>query len=114
VSGTTVLVTAATKDGSTGEIAQTIGVALTDRGLPAVGLPPEEVGDISRYDAVVLGSAVYSGHWLPAATALVERCSDSRRAGRSGCSQRPDREARPVADQEDWARTRWTCLTSAR
>jgi hypothetical protein len=37
VSGTTVLVTAATKDGSTGEIAQTIGAALTDRGLPAVG-----------------------------------------------------------------------------
>jgi menaquinone-dependent protoporphyrinogen oxidase len=73
----TVLVTAATKNGSTGEIAQAIGAALTDRGVPAVVTPPDEVGDIGEYDAVVLGSAVYSGHWMPAATALVERCSDA-------------------------------------
>jgi menaquinone-dependent protoporphyrinogen oxidase len=73
----TVLVTAATKNGSTGEIAEAIGTALTDRGVPALVLPPEEVGDISRYDAVVLGSAVYSGHWLAAALALVNRSSDA-------------------------------------
>lgn len=71
----TVLVTAATKSGATGEIAQAIGAALTERGVPAVVLPPEEVHDIGGYDAVVLGSAVYSGHWLPPATALVERCA---------------------------------------
>jgi len=71
----TVLVTAATKNGSTGEIAQAIGAALTRRGVPAVVMAPDEVQDISGYDAVVLGSAVYSGHWMPAATTLVERCS---------------------------------------
>ncbi len=73
----TVLVTAATKNGSTGEIAQAIGAGLTARGLPAVVMSPDEVRDIGEYDAVILGSAVYSGHWMPAATALVERCSDA-------------------------------------
>jgi len=73
----TVLVTAATKNGSTVEIARAIGAALTERGVAAVVVPPDEVRDIGGYDAVVLGSAVYSGHWMPAATALVERCSDA-------------------------------------
>ena len=72
-----VLVTAATKNGSTAEIARAIGSALTDRGVQAVVVPPDEVQDIAQYDAVVLGSAVYSGHWMPAATALVTRCSDA-------------------------------------
>jgi menaquinone-dependent protoporphyrinogen oxidase len=71
----TVLVTAATKNGSTGEIAQAIGTALTERGVPAVVMSPEEVRELGGYDAVVLGSAVSSGHWMPAAIALVERCS---------------------------------------
>lgn len=73
----TVLVTAATKHGSTREIADAIGAGLTERGVPAVVLPPEEVRDISEYEAVVLGSAVYAGHWLPAAIELVDRCSAS-------------------------------------
>jgi menaquinone-dependent protoporphyrinogen oxidase len=96
MSGMTVLVTAATKHGSTAEIAQTISAALTDRGVPAVVLPPEEVGDISLYEAVVLGSAVYSGHWLAAALALVDRSADTW-AGRpvwlfsSGPIGKPDR-----------------------
>ena len=92
----TVLVTAATTNGSTGEIAQAIGTALTALGVPVVVLPPEEVRDISRYDAVVLGSAVYSGHWLPDAMDLVDRTSDAW-AGRpvwlfsSGPIGKPDR-----------------------
>jgi menaquinone-dependent protoporphyrinogen oxidase len=69
----TVLVTAATKNGSTGEIARAIGEALVARGAATVVLPPEEVRDLGGYDAVVLGSAVYSGHWLPEALALVDR-----------------------------------------
>jgi menaquinone-dependent protoporphyrinogen oxidase len=69
----TVLVTAATKHGATGEIAEAIGAALTERGVPTVVLPPEQVDDIGGYDAVVLGSAVYAGRWLPAAMALVDR-----------------------------------------
>jgi menaquinone-dependent protoporphyrinogen oxidase len=96
MSGMTVLVTAATTNGSTREIAEAIGAALTERGVPVVVLPPEEVRDIGRYDAVVLGSAVYSGHWLPSAMGLVDRGAGSW-AGRpvwlfsSGPIGKPDR-----------------------
>lgn len=67
-----VLVTAATKYGATGEIAQAIGEALRERGLDAAVIPPDSVGNIDAYDAVVLGSAVYSGQWLKSATALAD------------------------------------------
>jgi menaquinone-dependent protoporphyrinogen oxidase len=70
-----VLVTAATKYGATGEIARAIGDVLTGRGLEARVIPPEEVGRIEDYDAVVFGSAVYAGHWLKPAKELVDRSS---------------------------------------
>jgi menaquinone-dependent protoporphyrinogen oxidase len=68
-----VLVTAASKYGATGEIAAAIGEVLTDHGLDATVLPCEQVDGVDGYDAVVLGSAVYAGHWLKAARALVAR-----------------------------------------
>jgi menaquinone-dependent protoporphyrinogen oxidase len=72
-----VLVTAATKHGATGGIAAAIGEALTARGFDATVLPPEDVGAIDGFDAVVLGSAVYAGHWLKPARELVDRSQDS-------------------------------------
>lgn len=71
----TVLVTAASKHGSTREIAEAIAAALTEREVAVHLLAPEEVHDIGQYEAVVLGSAVYAGHWLSSATALVDRGS---------------------------------------
>jgi menaquinone-dependent protoporphyrinogen oxidase len=69
-----VLITAATKHGATAEIAATIGGALRDEhGLDAAVVPPEEVATVDGYDAVVLGSAVYAGHWLAPAKELVDR-----------------------------------------
>jgi menaquinone-dependent protoporphyrinogen oxidase len=68
-----VLVTAATKHGATGEIAQVIGEALRERGLDPTVLEPERVDTVDGYDAVVLGSAVYAGHWLKPARELIER-----------------------------------------
>jgi menaquinone-dependent protoporphyrinogen oxidase len=68
-----VLVVAATKYGSTGEIGRAIGDVLEDRGLDTTVLSPEEVGDIDGYEAVVLGSAVCAGHWLKPARELVDR-----------------------------------------
>ena len=35
--------------------------------------PAEEVGSIDDYNAVVLGSAVYAGHWLESARGLAKR-----------------------------------------
>src|ERR671935_1098993 len=70
-----VLVTAATRHGATGEIAQAIGEALRDQGLDPTVIPAEQVDTVDGYDAVVLGSAVYAGHWLKPAKELVRRCS---------------------------------------
>ncbi len=61
-----VLVTAASRHGSTAEIATELGKALRGA-LPGAGVdvvPLSRVGDLACYDAVVLGSAVYFGQWL--------------------------------------------------
>ena len=76
-----VLVTAAARYGASAEIAQTIAEVLGERGLEPTVLPPEQVEEVDGYDAVVLGSAVYAGHWLKPAKELVER-----HAGRCGCT----------------------------
>jgi menaquinone-dependent protoporphyrinogen oxidase len=68
---------AATKHGATGEIAQAIGDTLRERGLDPTVLEPEQVDGVDGYDAVVLGSAVYAGHWLKPARELVGRCGDA-------------------------------------
>jgi menaquinone-dependent protoporphyrinogen oxidase len=68
-----VLVTAATKYGATAEIAAAIAAVLGEQGLEARVLPPEQVEGVDGYDAVVVGSAVYAGHWLKPARELVER-----------------------------------------
>ena len=77
-----VLVTAASMHGATAEIAEAIGKTLADHGLAATVIAPGEVSDIDGYDAVILGSAVYTGHWLDAATDLAKRC-------RPGLATRP-------------------------
>lgn len=72
-----VLITAASKYGATAEIAQAIGDQLTSRGLESTVIAPENVTRIEDYDAFVLGSAVYTGHWLQPAKALVTRAGDA-------------------------------------
>jgi menaquinone-dependent protoporphyrinogen IX oxidase len=65
-----VLVTAASKHGSTMEMATFLARALQESaagqrcGLTAEALPIERRPDAARYDAVVLASAVYGGRWL--------------------------------------------------
>src|SRR5687768_2711078 len=76
-----VLVTAASRHGATADIAAAIVGVLHLRGLAADLVEPAEVTDISEYDAVVLGSAVYAGRWMAPATDLVARCR-SQLAGR--------------------------------
>ena len=59
-----VLVTAATRHDGTREIAEAIARGLIERGLEAEVAPVQQVATLDRYDAVVLGSAVYMGRWL--------------------------------------------------
>lgn len=68
-----VLVTASSRHGSTTGIARAIGEELARHELTAVVLAPGEVGSMEEYDAVILGSAVYGGHWLEPARELVAR-----------------------------------------
>jgi menaquinone-dependent protoporphyrinogen oxidase len=77
-----VLVTAASQKGATQGIAEAIGRKLRARGLDATLATPDEAVDAAAFDAFVLGSAVYSGHWLEPATAFA-------RTFASTLSQRP-------------------------
>ena len=72
-----VLITAASMHGATGEIAAVLAEELSEQGLTATVIPPEAVNDIESYDAVIIGSAVYTGHWLPPARDLVQRYRDA-------------------------------------
>lgn len=71
-----ILVSTASKHGSTGEVATRIAETLR-AGLPTETvvdvLPAAEAGEATSYDAVELGSAVYMGRWLADARLLAER-----------------------------------------
>ncbi len=67
----TILVTYASKYGSTREIAVWIGEVLGQAGLKAAVLPVNDVHGLSAYRAVILGSAVYIGKWQKAAVEFV-------------------------------------------
>jgi len=68
-----VLVTSASRHGSTTEIATEIASTLTAQGVAAVCADIEDVTDLPGYDAVILGSAIYAGHWLGPAKDFAER-----------------------------------------
>jgi menaquinone-dependent protoporphyrinogen oxidase len=66
-----VLVTVASRHGSTAEIARAVAARLDDpaSGCTAMAVPVEQDPDPHPFAAVVLGSAVYLGRWLePART----------------------------------------------
>ncbi|MFF4873092.1 flavodoxin domain-containing protein [Streptomyces sp. SID5770] len=58
-----ILVAYGSKAGTTAGIAEEIGRTLRDDGFDAVVLPADAVTDVSGYDAVVLGGALYAGRW---------------------------------------------------
>ena len=66
------LVVYATRAGSTGEVAQVISERLCAMGFDAEVQPVESVSSLSGVQAVVLGSAVRYGTWLPEMTKFIE------------------------------------------
>jgi menaquinone-dependent protoporphyrinogen oxidase len=58
-----VLVAYGSRHGSTTGIAETVADELRHRGCIASVRPASTVKDLVRYDAVVLGGALYAGHW---------------------------------------------------
>jgi menaquinone-dependent protoporphyrinogen oxidase len=58
-----VLVAYGTKRGSTRAIADRIGAALVEDGCEVEVLPAGQVRDVTGFDAVVLGGALYASQW---------------------------------------------------
>ena len=68
-----VLVTYASRYGSTRAIAEVVAATLRAQGMEANARPIREVTDLLAYDAVVVGGAVYGGILHADATAFIER-----------------------------------------
>lgn len=67
----TVLVAYASKHGTTRAIAERLAATLAGAGRAAEARPVERVEDLAGYEAFVIGSAAYYGHWRKAATKFV-------------------------------------------
>lgn len=68
-----ILVAYATRAGSTREVAEAIGQSLSEHGTRAEVRLVTDVTDLRPYRAVILGSAVHTGKWLPEAVKFVEQ-----------------------------------------
>jgi len=96
-----VLVTAASKHGSTETIGREIELGLRARGVYAEFCPPGDVSSLEDYDAVIIGSAVYGGHWIQPATTFVDTHSAALRklpvwlfsSGPIGDPPKPDKDS---------------------
>jgi menaquinone-dependent protoporphyrinogen oxidase len=67
-----ILVTYASRSGSTVGVAQAIGQVLVDSGAQVDVLPMQEVSDLAQYRAVVAGSAIQGKKWLPEAMQFIK------------------------------------------
>lgn len=76
------LVTYASRAGSTAGVAEAIGKTLSENGEQVDVLPVQEVKDLTPYRAVVLGSAIQNKQWLPEAMQFL-------RAHQSELAQKP-------------------------
>jgi len=78
----TILVTYASRGGATAGIAAAIGQTLADHGAKVEILPIQDITDVTAYEAVVIGSAIQEGSWLPEAM-------DFMRTHQAALRQRP-------------------------
>ena len=72
-----VMVVAASKHGSTTQVAEAIAAELCAQAMDADVWSPADVWSLAGADAVVLGSAVYMGDWLAPAKAFVKEHRDT-------------------------------------
>ncbi len=67
-----IMVTYASKSGSTVDVAQTIGKSLADKGASVDVMPVKSVKSLDDYRAVIIGSGIRMGTWLPEAVEFVK------------------------------------------
>jgi len=72
-----ILVAYASRAGSTGGVAGTIGEALCNGGATVDVRLAKDVTDVSAYRALVVGSAIYMGNWMSEAVKFVESHRDA-------------------------------------
>jgi menaquinone-dependent protoporphyrinogen oxidase len=104
-----VLVSAASKHGSTAEIADAIGSVLSSEGIEVDVRRPEDVTTVAPYDGVVLGSGVYAGRWLEPMKKLIAREAATLAfkpvwlfsSGPVGDPPKPDEEPADIAGLRD-------------
>ena len=72
-----VLVTYGSKMGGTQGLAEMVADSFRTEGFDAEVRPAREVDDVSRYDAVVVGGALYAFRWHRDARRFVKRHSDA-------------------------------------
>jgi len=68
-----ILVTYASRTGTTAGVADAIGKTLVDKGMEVDILPMKDVKDLALYDAVIAGSAIQAAKWLPEAIEFLEK-----------------------------------------
>jgi menaquinone-dependent protoporphyrinogen oxidase len=68
-----VLVAYASKHGSTKGIADFIAGKIREKGFQSEALDVDQVNNVGDYDAFVIGSALYIGHWMKEAKRFVSR-----------------------------------------
>jgi menaquinone-dependent protoporphyrinogen oxidase len=71
-----VLVAYASRYGSTKSVAEFMANRLRDDGIQATATSVEDQPDLAQFDAFVVGSAVYMGHWLKPAVRFVREGSE--------------------------------------
>lgn len=72
-----ILVTYASRTGSTTGVAKAIGKALREKGAEVDVMPMGEVSDLSLYQAIVVGSAIRKSKWLPEAEKFIRSHRES-------------------------------------
>ena len=72
-----ILLAYASRFGSTQEVAETIAATLREAGLEVDLQPMQEVKSLDRYDAVVLGAAIYNAKWNVVAHQFVSQYQDA-------------------------------------
>ena len=67
-----ILVTYASRAGSTAEIAEAIGKTIARNGIEVDVLPMQAVKDLSPYGAILAGSPIRGAKWLPEAMRFIQ------------------------------------------
>ena len=67
-----ILITYASRTGSTAEIAEAIGKTLSLNNANVDVLPMQDVKDLAPYSAVIVGSAIRKSKWLPEAMTFIQ------------------------------------------